>query len=107
MKTKHKDLEKYEKARGKWDDAAEKYSNKGAADTEPQCVLYSVIHRYMKEGKNVLPLSAEQWQLYTCSTPCKRAANALNKATQNLLKVLDSCSYRGIQKISDYYGYDL
>lgn len=85
-------IQRYKKEVDNWHHVSNKYRNDGAADTEPEWQFRSVVSSYAKEGRNVLPLSPDQWELYTCMKPCKRAANALNRATQKVLDAMDKLS---------------
>lgn len=81
-----------------------KFSNFGAADSEPRWVSDKVIEDYINNDNNRLPLTADKWQLFT-SMDCEEATKALNEATQKILDVIDRLSYREVATICDYYGY--
>lgn len=97
-------IERYKKAVDHWYDVSSKYRDDGAADSEPIWKFRKVVSTYANEGNNVLPLSPDQWELYTCERPCKRAANALNSATQKVLDILDKVPITEKHKIREQYG---
>jgi hypothetical protein len=59
----------------------------GASDTEPD-TKYEMNFRLALYGLPFKPLTAEEWQLYTCSMKCHMAARRLNSALQKVANVL-------------------
>jgi len=50
----------------------------------------------LPSGKNVnLPSTGDEWQLYTCSKPCGRAAAALHAAVVRVAKEIDRMASKG------------
>lgn len=95
----------FEDAQENLDLVMTKFSDFGAADSEPTWVSEMVIKDYIKNYNNRLPLTGEKWQLFTHSMDCEEATKALNEATQKILGVIDKLSYREVTAIADYYGY--
>ena len=75
-----------------FDEVARKYSDYGSCDSEPYHVLRHAvkIHLGLKDSKNPvwMPATGEDWQLYTASMKCGKAAKALTAALKKLLKKL-------------------
>jgi hypothetical protein len=61
----------------------------GAGDTEPDWVFQDQIRRAV-QGEPYKPLTAGEWQLYTCSMKCDGAAKRLNAATEKVVNIIST-----------------
>jgi hypothetical protein len=61
----------------------------GAGDSEPDGE-YEVAFRAALHGLPFKPLTASEWQLYTCSFKCDVAATRLNHALQKVANILSA-----------------
>lgn len=84
-----------------------KYSDKGAADTEPRVVFLDLVEDVINgtEIDKVLGdmPDADRWQLYTATFRCGAAAKALNAAAKRALRVLATMGPPELQQVRDRY----
>lgn len=97
-------MKEFEKMMKGWNQLALKLADYGAFDTEPRGVLEVVIEKFIDEGKTLLPLKANRWQLYS-SMDSEDAANQLNEYTQKIIDLLDGMKHSELMKIKEHYGY--
>lgn len=97
-------MKKVKKLLEKWDALTMELSEYGAADTEPTVVFEQVIMKFLETGKNPLPLTASQWQLYTCGMDCEDAAQRLNEFVQKIIDALGNLKYHEVLYLKEYLG---
>lgn len=68
-------------------DVQNKLTNFGAGDSEPDGEYEEAVRQAL-HGLPFKPLSAEEWQLYTCSMKCDMAAKRLNHALQRVVNTI-------------------
>jgi hypothetical protein len=98
-------MKEFEKMMKGWNKLALELSDYGAFDTEPRQVMEFVIEKFIDEGKELLPLTASKWQLYTASMCCEDAAHQLNEYTQKIIDLINGMKYSEVMEIKEYYGY--
>jgi hypothetical protein len=97
--------DKFTKAMEAWDETTTEFSDYGAADSEPSRVLEYVIEKYINDGKNILPLNASKWELFSSMDGVELVAGVLNEKAQEIIDVLESLKYSEVKAIAEYYGY--
>lgn len=81
-------IEKVKAAVKAFEETQSKWSKYGAEDTEPDGVFQSVIWKTFK-GKPVdIPVTGDEWDLYTVNMKCGSAARALGAATQKVVEAI-------------------
>jgi len=61
----------------------------GTLDSEPDYVFQEQLHRAV-QGKPYIPLSADEWQLYTSYYKCNNVAKRLNAATEKIVNIISA-----------------
>jgi len=85
----NKTLLKLKAAHDNFRDVQNKLRKFGAGDTEPDGE-YEEAFRQALHGLPFKPLTANQWQLLTCSMKCDGAAKRLNFALQKVANILSA-----------------
>lgn len=69
--------------------AQAKYLEYGACDSEPDWISQDVMEKALRRKRFTVPKTADDWQLYTASMKCGRAARSLtarlNKVVMQIL----------------------
>ena len=98
----NKTITKLQKAHENFDVVQRKLSKFGANDTEPNGVYQREVLNAIK-GLPFKPLTADDWQLYTCGMKCGMAAKRLNHALQKVVNVILCAPLKDRQALVEWF----
>jgi len=88
-------------------EAQRRHASKGAQDTEPTGVFNQVVRQAYHGQNPSVPLSGEEWVLYTISMQCDNAARSLAAACAKVveaIKVVPLSDRDELRSLIDHYG---
>ena len=94
-------LERVAQSVTKMEEVMQKYSGFGASDTEPDWQFQNLLARVV-QGKEYKIPQGEEWELYTATMSCKRAANALTSQAARVVKAVEAVAVKNYPELKEY-----
>lgn len=82
----------------------QQHASAGARDSEPNHVFNDIVRRALQGRDFVLPRTGMDWQLYTTSVDCSKAADDLHLAALGVVQAIWSCPMKERKQLVEYFG---
>ena len=85
-----------------------RFRSYGASDTEPRAVASQCIRAKLDPSVAIviLPMTGDDWELFTSTMKCGNAARSLTAALKRLLAAIDDDTHANVTRWARYHGFD-
>jgi len=80
------------------------YSEFGASDTEPRFHFKNALYVKIHNGKDRIPRSANEWELFSTMQGVNPVARRLSNLLTTLVKSIPNSPHREVQDVIDEYA---